>query len=162
MLASQCQRQWLVSTSKCRLVLSAAPSLRPAHDSRDLQPQAQNCNRNGMGKHCSEWFDDAHYLIPLFMTLDKKLSPLTPWTARRKSWHQKSRDFSTPEITTMNYLVTTFVVFRRPDLLGRKEEPLPGALSSDSSWRSWPEGPEGKKHQKKPRKTQGISWFFHV
>lgn len=91
LLASQCQRQWLVSTSKCRLVLSAAPSLRPAHDSRDLQPQAQNCNRNGMGKHMqksrSKW-----------LTLDKKLSPLTPWTARRKSWHKK-------EITSRFFLL---------------------------------------------------------
>lgn len=43
-----------------------------------------------------------------WLTLDKKLSPLTPWTARRKSWHQKSRPF----FHTRNQLleITTFVV----------------------------------------------------
>ena len=54
----------------------------------------------------------------------------------------------TPEITSIFPHPS-----RRPEgLLGRKEEPLPGALSSYSSyssWRSWPEGPEGKNIGKK-------------
>ena len=82
-----------------------------------------------------------------WLTLDKKLSPLTPWTARRKSWHQKSRPF----FHTRNQLleITTFVVpssrgppWSKGGAAPRRSQLL--QLLEVVTWRTW-----RKKHRQK-------------
>lgn len=151
MLASQCQKRWLVSPSKCRLVLSAAPSLRPAHDSPDLQPQARQLQQKTHGqtyaKIAFKMIDIGQEIEPID-AMDSTAQILTPEITSIFP-HQKS--------TTRNHYLRRPVV-PRASLVERRSRSQ--ALSAPTA----PTAPGGRDlkdlKEKTSAKNRGISWFF--
>ncbi len=113
--------------------------------------QICNLNTNDMGKNmqesCLEWF-----LAHSYRNWTKTLSFLTPWTARRKSWHPT-------EIRRFFFRkgVSFISIFRfhdrSPGLLSGDEEPLPGLAANILSNRS-SEGPAAKMAWQKNAKNR--------